>query len=81
LKEIRAGDLTYEIFLEIINKTDWNLRQLVSSLAPLEVRCASASADAFGVLLLTGLERKLSGEQKFYKVEQARIREKFKKRR
>lgn len=58
LKNIRAGDLTYEIFLELINKTDWNLRQLVVS-----------------------LERKLSGEQKFYKVEQARIRDKFKKRR
>ncbi len=58
LKDIRAGDLTYEIFLEIINKTDWNLRQLVVS-----------------------LERKLSSEQKFHKVEQARIREKFKRRR
>lgn len=57
LKEVRAGDLTCEIFFELINKTDWNLRQLVSS-----------------------LEQKLAGEQKFYKVEQARIREKFKKR-
>ena len=55
LKDIYAENLTYEIFLELINKTDWNLRQLVVS-----------------------LERKLSGEQKFYKVEQARIREKFK---
>lgn len=53
---IHARDLIYEIFLELINKTDWNFRQLVVS-----------------------LERKLSGEQKFYKVEQARIREKFKK--
>jgi len=58
LKNIRAANLTYEMFLELINKTDWNLRQLVVS-----------------------LERKLSQEQKFYKVEQARIREKFKKRR
>lgn len=58
LKGIHAEDLTYEMFLELINKTDWNLRQLVVS-----------------------LERKLSGEQKFYKVEQARIREKFRKRR
>ena len=58
LNNIRAEDLTYEIFLELINKTDWNLRQLVVS-----------------------LERKLSDEQKFYKVEQARIRDKFKKRR
>lgn len=58
LKKIRARDLTYEMFLELINKTDWNLRQLVSS-----------------------LEQKLAGDQKFYKVEQARIREKFKKRR
>ena len=58
LKNIRAANLTYEMFLELINKTDWNLRQLVVS-----------------------LECKLSQEQKFYKVEQARIREKFKKRR
>lgn len=58
LKGIHAENLTYEIFIELINKTDWNLRQLVVS-----------------------LERKLSSDQKFYKVEQARIREKFKKRR
>lgn len=57
LKGIRASDLTYEILTELINKTDWNFRQLVYS-----------------------LERKLSGEQKFYKIEQSRIREKFKKR-
>lgn len=57
LKSVRAEDLTHEIFMELINKTDWNLRKLVNS-----------------------LERKLSGEQKFYKVEQARLREKFKKR-
>lgn len=58
LRGLRAEDLTYEIFLELINKTDWNLRQLVVS-----------------------LERKLSSEQKFYKVEHARIRDKFKQRR
>ncbi len=58
LKGLRAEDPTYEIFLELINKTDWNLRQLVVS-----------------------LERKLSSEQKFYKVEQARIRDKFRRRR
>lgn len=29
---IRAEDLTYEIFLELINKTDWLLRKLVESL-------------------------------------------------
>lgn len=32
LKTLQASDLTYEIFLELINKTDWNLRQLVQSL-------------------------------------------------
>lgn len=32
LNRIRAEDLTYEIFLELINKTDWNLRKLVESL-------------------------------------------------
>mgnify|MGYP001572369408 CR=1 FL=1 len=49
LKDVRPENLTYKIFLELINKTDWNLRQLVVS-----------------------LEKKLSQEQKFYKVEQAR---------
>lgn len=29
---LRADDLTYEIFLELINKTDWHLRRLVESL-------------------------------------------------
>ena len=48
---LRAKNLTYEIFIELINKTDWNLRKLVSS-----------------------LESKLGREQKFYQVEQARIR-------
>lgn len=29
---LRPEDLTYEIFIELINKTDWNLRRLVESL-------------------------------------------------
>jgi four helix bundle protein len=29
---LRARDLTYEIFIELINKTDWHLRKLVESL-------------------------------------------------
>lgn len=29
---LRAGDLIYEIFIELINKTDWHLRRLVASL-------------------------------------------------
>ncbi len=29
---LRIQSLTYEIFIELINKTDWNLRKLVSSL-------------------------------------------------
>lgn len=29
---LREDDLTYEIFIEIINKTDWHLRRLVESL-------------------------------------------------
>lgn len=29
---LQARSLTYEIFIELINKTDWNLRKLVSSL-------------------------------------------------
>lgn len=48
---LQAKDLTYEIFIELINKTDWHLRKLVSS-----------------------LEDKLGREQKFYQVEQARIK-------
>lgn len=32
LNSIRAEDLTYEVFLELINKTDWLLRKLVESL-------------------------------------------------
>lgn len=30
--DLKAQDLTYEIFIELINKTDWNLRKLVESL-------------------------------------------------
>jgi len=29
---LRARDLTYEVFIELINKTDWHLRRLVESL-------------------------------------------------
>lgn len=32
LKNIRVEDLSYEVFLELINKTDYNLRLLVESL-------------------------------------------------
>ncbi len=32
LKEIKGADLTFEIFLELINKTDWSIRQVVKSL-------------------------------------------------
>ena len=46
--------LTYEIFIELINKTDWHLRKLVVS-----------------------LEDKLARDQKYYQVEQARIRGKI----
>ncbi|MDP1721632.1 MAG: four helix bundle protein [Candidatus Gottesmanbacteria bacterium] len=48
---LRPQDLTYEIFIELVNKTDWHLRKLVIS-----------------------LEDKLARDQKFYQVEQARIR-------
>lgn len=57
LRVIKGEDLIYEIFIELINKTDYLLRKLVES-----------------------LERKLSWDQKYYKVEQARIREAIKKR-
>jgi len=43
--------LTYEMFIELINKTDWNLRKLVES-----------------------LEQKQNTENKFYQVEQSRLR-------
>ena len=29
---LKAEDLTYEMFIELINKTDWNIRKLVESL-------------------------------------------------
>lgn len=32
LKEIRGEDITYEMLIELINKTDWLLRKLVESL-------------------------------------------------
>lgn len=32
LNNVRVQDLTYEIFIELINKTDWLLRKLVESL-------------------------------------------------
>lgn len=32
LKDVRGNDLTYEIFIELINKTDWLLRRLVHAL-------------------------------------------------
>src|SRR4030042_4190177 len=32
LEEIKGKDLTYEIFIELINKSDWLLRRLVQSL-------------------------------------------------
>lgn len=32
LSRVRASDLSYEIFMELINKTDWLLRRLVVSL-------------------------------------------------
>ena len=32
LKEIKGEDLSYEMFIELINKTDWLLRRLVESL-------------------------------------------------
>ena len=54
LAKVRAEDLSYEIFLELINKTDWNLRKLVES-----------------------LEKKLEEGQKYWQVEQARIRGKI----
>lgn len=55
LETLKGSDLTYEIFIELINKTDFLFRKLVES-----------------------LERKLASDQKYYKVGQARIRDKFK---
>ncbi len=56
LEEIKGKDLTYEMFTELINKTDYLLRKLVES-----------------------LEKKMSAEKRGYQIEQARIREKFKR--
>jgi four helix bundle protein len=52
---LQSQDLTYEVFIELVNKTDWHLRRLVES-----------------------LEIKLNNDQKFYQVEQARIKSKLK---
>lgn len=30
--ELKVQDLTYEMFIELINKTDWNIRKLIESL-------------------------------------------------
>lgn len=32
LKEIKGEDISYEMLVELVNKTDWNLRRLVESL-------------------------------------------------
>lgn len=56
LSALNPKTLTYEMFMELINKTDYLLRKLVES-----------------------LERKLGDDQKYYRVEQARIEENFKK--
>ncbi len=56
LATLKGETLTYEIFMELINKTEYLLRKLVES-----------------------LEKKLSQDNKYYKVEQARIRDKFRK--
>lgn len=56
LTTLNPSTLTYEIFIELINKTDYLLRVLVES-----------------------LEKKLSEDKKGYRIEQERIKEKFKK--
>lgn len=56
LSTLNPNTLTYEIFMELINKTDYLLRALVES-----------------------LEKKLRDNQKGYRIEQERIKEKFKK--
>lgn len=58
LNKIKAEDLNYEIFLELINKTDYNLRLLVES-----------------------LEKKSNNDKKGYLIEQARIKDKFRRKR
>ncbi|RJP45867.1 MAG: four helix bundle protein [Armatimonadetes bacterium] len=55
LTTLNPKTLTYELFIELINKTDWLLRKLVES-----------------------LENKLATDQKYYRIEQERIKEKFK---
>jgi four helix bundle protein len=32
IKDIKGDNITYEMFIELVNKTDWNLRKLVESL-------------------------------------------------
>lgn len=54
LSTLNPRDLTYEIFIELINKTDYLIRTLVQS-----------------------LENKLREDHKGYKIEQARIKVKF----
>ncbi|MBI4058655.1 four helix bundle protein [Candidatus Microgenomates bacterium] len=54
LSTLNGHTLTYEIFMELINKTDYLLRLLVQS-----------------------LEKKLRKDQKGYRIEQERIKEKF----
>lgn len=56
LTTLNPNTLTFEMFIELINKTDYLLRSLVAS-----------------------LEKKLKGDQKGYRIEQERIKEKFKK--
>lgn len=56
LSTLNPKTLTYEMFIELINKTDYLLRTLVQS-----------------------LEKKLRDNQKGYRIEQERIKEKFKK--
>ncbi len=56
LSTLNPNTLTYEMFIELINKTDYLLRVLVQS-----------------------LEKKLREDQKGYRIEQERIKEKFKK--
>lgn len=56
LSTLNPKTLTFEMFIELINKTDYLLRVLVQS-----------------------LEKKLRDNQKGYKIEQERIKEKFQK--
>lgn len=56
LTTLNPSTLTYEMFIELINKTDYLLRALVES-----------------------LEKKLRENQRGYRIEQERIKEKFKK--